>query len=79
MKKSFHSILLVYVTVSFAVVFGINSSSNAGMNTVSVRGAAEHYYTFHTCIASTVNPNAVANYTVITWLLIAVVAVNKNG
>ena len=41
--------------VWLAVVFGINSASNAGKKVVIVRGVAEHYYTFHTCIASTVN------------------------
>ena len=67
--------VLVYVIVWLAVVFGINSASNAGrkivivrgavfgINSASnggrkiviVRGAAEHYYNFHTCIASTIN------------------------
>ena len=48
-------IKLVYVIVWLAVVFGINSVSNAGKKIVIVRGAAEHYYNFHTCIASTIN------------------------
>ena len=47
--------VLVYVIVWLAVVFGINSASNAGKKIVIVRGAAEHYYNFHTCIASTIN------------------------
>ena len=35
--------VLVYVTVWFTVVFGIDSASNAdGI----VQGTAEHYYTF---------------------------------
>ena len=38
-----------------AVVFGINSVSNAGKKIVIVQGAAEHYYNFHTCIVSTIN------------------------
>ena len=46
---------LVYVIVWLAVVFGINSASNVGRKIVIVRGAAEHYYNFHTCIASTIN------------------------
>ena len=47
--------VLVYVIVWLAVVFGINSVSNAGREIVIVRGAAEHYYNFHTCIVSTIN------------------------
>ena len=46
--------------VWFAVVFGINSASNAGRKIVIVWGAAEYYYTFHSCIASTINPNTTA-------------------
>ena len=49
--------VFVYVMVWLAVVFGINSASNAGRKIVIVRGAAEHYYNFHTCIASTINSN----------------------
>ena len=37
---------IVYVAVWFAVVFGINSASNASKKIVIVRGAAEHYYNF---------------------------------
>ena len=40
--------LLVYVIVRLAVVFGINSGGNAGKKIVIVRGAVEHYYNFHT-------------------------------
>ena len=47
--------VFVYVIVWLAVVFGINSASNAGKKIVIVRGEAEHYYNFHTCIASTIN------------------------
>ena len=47
-------ILFVYV-IWLAVVFGINSASSAGKKIVRVQSAAEHYYTFHTCIASTIN------------------------
>ena len=54
----------VYVIVWFAVVFGINSVSNAGGKIVRVRGAAEHYYSFHTCIVSIINPNTAVNHTV---------------
>ena len=43
------------VIVWLAVVFGINSVSNAGRKIVIVQGTAEHYYNFHTCIASTIN------------------------
>ena len=46
---------LVYVIVWLAVVFGINSVSNAGGNTVIVRGEAEHYYSFPACITRTIN------------------------
>ena len=45
----------VYVIVWLAVVFGINSASNPGRKIVIVRGAAERYYNFHACIASTIN------------------------
>ena len=55
--------MLVYVIVWLAVVFGINSASNAGRKIVIVRGAAEHYYNFRICIASTI-PNTIANHTV---------------
>ena len=40
------TIVFVYVIVWEAVVFGINSASNAGKKIVIVRGAAEHYYNF---------------------------------
>ena len=50
-----HICVLVYVTVWLAVVFGINSVSNAG------RKIVEHYYTFHNCIVSI---NKTANHTV---------------
>ena len=36
--------ILLYVIVWLAVVFGINSVSNAGKKFVIVRGTAEHYY-----------------------------------
>ena len=39
-------VILVYVIVWVAVVFGINCASNAGRKFVIVRGAAEHYYCF---------------------------------
>ena len=42
--------LFVYVIVWLAVVFGINSASNAGKKIVIVWGAAEHYYNFLTCM-----------------------------
>ena len=45
----------MFVYVWFAVVFEINSASNAGKKIVIVQGAAEHYYNFHTCIVSTIN------------------------
>ena len=56
--------LLVYVIVWLAVVFGINSASNAGRKIVIVQGAAEYYYNFHTCIASTINSKYYSNHTV---------------
>ena len=37
--------MYVYVIVWFAVVFGINSVSNAGRKIVIVQGAVQHYYT----------------------------------
>ena len=43
-------------------VFGINSVSNVGKKIIIVRGAAEHYYNFYTCIASTINPNTTTNH-----------------
>ena len=45
----------VYVIVWLAVVFGINSTSNAGGKTVIVQGEAEHYYSFPACITRTIN------------------------
>ena len=57
--------LLVYVIVWLAVVFGINSASNAGEKTVIVRGEAEHYYSFPDCITRTINSKYyTANHTV---------------
>ena len=53
--------VLVYVIVWLAVVFGINSVSNAGRKIVIVRGAAKNYYNFLTCVVST---NTTANHTV---------------
>ena len=47
--------ILVYVIVRLAVVFGINSASNAGGKTVIVRGEAEHYYSFPAYITRTIN------------------------
>ena len=46
---------LAYVIVWLAVVFGINSTSNAGKKIVIVLGYASHYYNFHNCIVSTIN------------------------
>ena len=45
---------IVDVIVWLAVVFGINSVSNAGKKIVIVQGAAKHYYNFHTCIVNTI-------------------------
>ena len=45
-------ILFEYV-IWLAVVFGINSTSSAGKKIV--QSAAEHYHSFHICIASTIN------------------------
>ena len=50
-----HTVQFVYVIVWLTVVFGINSASNVGRKIVIVQGTAEHYYNFHTCIASTIN------------------------
>ena len=47
--------VLIYVTVWLAVVFGINSASNAGGKTVIVQGKAEHYYSFPACIMRNIN------------------------
>ena len=49
------AMLLAYVIVWLAVVFGINSVSNSSGKTVIVRGEAEHYYSFPTCITRTIN------------------------
>ena len=55
---------LVYVIiVRLAVVLGINSVSNAGRKILIVQGAAKYYYTFHTCIVSTIKPNTTINLT----------------
>ena len=49
------TIEFVYVIVWLAVVFGINSASNAGGKIVIVRGEAKHYYSFPACITRTIN------------------------
>ena len=55
----------VYVIVWLAVVFGINSASNAGGKIVIVWGEAEHYYSFPACITRTINSKYyTANHTV---------------
>ena len=55
-RLSYHSIdELVYVIVWLAVVFGINSTSNAGRKIVIVRGEADHYYSFPACTTRTIN------------------------
>ena len=59
-----NTVILVYVIVWLAATFGINSVSNACRKIVIVQDAAEHCYTFHTCIVSTINPNTTVNYTV---------------
>ena len=56
--------LVVYVIVWLAVVFGINSASNAGKKIVIVRGAAEHYYNFIPALRALLIPNTTANHTV---------------
>ena len=57
--------LLVYVIVWVAVVFGINCASNAGRKLVKVRGAAEHYYNcFLPALRVQLIPNTIANHTV---------------
>jgi len=48
-------IVLVYVIVWLAVVFGINSVSNAGRKIVIVQGAAKHYNYFPACSTKTIN------------------------
>ena len=59
------SVVFIYVIVLLAVVFGINSVSNAGGKTVIVRGEAEHYYSFPACITRTINSKYyTANHTV---------------
>ena len=69
----------VYVIVWLAVVFGINSVSNAGKKIVIVRGAAKHYYTFHTCIVSISNPNTTADCAVTdqSKIVVIIIAVDK--
>ena len=58
-------IILVYVIVWLAVVFEINSASNAGGKIVIVRGAAEHYYSiFLPALRELLIPNTTANHTV---------------
>ena len=47
--------VFVYVILWLAVVFGINSASNAGGKIVIVRGKAEHLYSFPACIMRTIN------------------------
>ena len=47
--------LYTYIIVWLALVFEINSASNADKKIVIVWGAAKHYYNFHSCIASTIN------------------------
>ena len=54
-KLSYITVILVYVIVWLAVVFGINSASNAGGKIVVVRGEAEHYYSFPAYITRTIN------------------------
>ena len=55
--KSFtYLVILVYVIVWVAAVFGINCASNAGRKLVIVRGATKHYYIlFPACITSAIN------------------------
>ena len=48
-------IVLVYVIVWLAVVFGINSASNAGRKILIMRSKAKHYYSFPACITRTIN------------------------
>ena len=48
-------VVFVYVIVWLAVVFGINSASNADGKIVIVRGKAEYYYSFPACITRTIN------------------------
>ena len=44
------------------VVFGINSVNNGGKKILMLRGTAEHYYTFHTCIVSNdINKSSLKN------------------
>ena len=51
--KKLDCVLLVFVIVWVAVVFGINCTSNAGRKIVTVRGAAE--LLFPACITSAIN------------------------
>lgn len=48
----------------FAIVFGTDTASNASRKTAIAWGAAKHYYTYHTCTVSTINPNTMANHAV---------------
>ena len=51
--------MFVYVIVWLAVVFGINSVSNAGGKTVIVQGEAEHYTVFQPALRALLIPYAI--------------------
>ena len=47
-----------------AMVFGINSVSNAGRKIAIVRGTFEHYYSFLPALRVLIIPNTIATHTV---------------
>ena len=60
----YRTVILVYVIVWVAVVFGINCASSAGRKLVIVRGAAEHYYCFLPALREQLIQNTTATGTV---------------
>ena len=46
------------------IVFGINSSRNAGWKTVIVLGFTSHYYSFPPALLALLIPNTTANHTI---------------
>ena len=57
MSRYIMKVIIVYVIVWVAVVFGINCASNAGRKVVIVRGTAEHYYCFLPALRVQLIPN----------------------
>ena len=78
-NSDYITLLLVHVIARFAVVFGINCTSNAGRKLVIVQGTAKLYYCFLPALQGQLIPNTTVNHaiTIIMFFLNHVIYVSN--